>query len=119
TAAGLAVPGRVAGAVASGLGYGATSLAQDKASQALGSEQPANMEAAAATAVGGAATRFLDPELSALVSRLIPKPGVADAQGRLTERGRQMVSDLALGPGTLGEAFVARFCYMAARPGQP
>lgn len=119
TAAGLAVPGRVLGAVASGAGYGATSLAQDKASQALGSEQPADMGNAAAAAVGGAVARFIDPELSSLVNRLIPKPGVVDAQGNLTARGRELVTDLGLDPDMLSQAFAARFGRMAQRTGQP
>lgn len=119
TAAGLAVPGRVMGALASGAGYGATSLAQDKASQALGSEQPASLEGAAGAAVGGAAARFIDPEISALVSRMVPRPGVVDATGNLTPRGREMVMELGLDPDMLGQAFTARFGQLARRTGQP
>jgi len=119
TAAGLAVPGRVVGAMATGAGYGATSLAQDKASQALGSEQPASMEGAAGAAVGGAAARFIDPELSALVARMVPRPGAVDAAGNLTPRGREMVTELGLDPDMLGQAFTARFGQLARRSADP
>src|SRR5690606_21673524 len=46
-------------------------------------------------------------------------PGVVDAKGQLTDRGRQIVSEHGLDPDALGEAFVARFGNMAARTGQP
>lgn len=95
------VKGLLPRAAATGLGLGVTSLAQDEASTALGSEQGRDFARAGITAFLGLGAELGAPLVSRIARSIPLGKRLATPDGKLTARGRDFVQSTGIDPDTM------------------
>lgn len=116
TRVGMAAGPLLGTALAAG-GAAGTSVASDAAAQAMGSEQPVDLQRAAVAAAGGAAERLAGPLFDRVATFLRARFGADEiidrATGQLTPRARAALQEAGIDPASIGDDFADQFARRA------
>jgi hypothetical protein len=95
------------------VGEGATSIARDTSSAALGSEQGVSLGRAMMAGMGGAAGEAISPLAARVLPRILRNPKYVSKRGNLTRAGRRAARTAGLNPEQMDRALREEFGRLA------